>query len=169
MKTRACPVPEQSLLRARLAGANFHDAWCVDNPYPDRPALVLWMQTMGRTPRWIDAAMHARNAIVKRVGLKDLGGGLSNIDRDRPLQDYRVGDRVGIFTLLSLSDDEVVMGDDDKHLDVQVSLLKQDGGRKAVVSTVVHIHNALGRVYMFFVAPAHRIIAPTVLSRIGGT
>jgi hypothetical protein len=45
-------------------------------------------------------------------------------------------------------------------------VLKQDGGRKVTTSTVVHIHNMLGHVYMFFVAPAHRIIAPTVLSRL---
>jgi hypothetical protein len=90
---------------------------------------------------------------------------MAAIDRARPLQDYRVGERVGIFTVLHISDDEVVMGDDDKHLDVQVSLLKT-ADRKVVVSTIVHIHNALGRVYMFFVAPAHRIIAPVVLARI---
>jgi hypothetical protein len=166
MKTHSCPVPPQSQLHARLAGADFHDAHCVDNPYPDdRPALALWMQTLGRTPRWVDAAMGARNAIVKRLGLKDLGV-LSRIDRNRPLQDYRVGERVGIFTVLHLSDDEVVMGDDDKHLDVQVSLLKT-ADRKVIVSTVVHIHNALGRLYMLFVKPAHRVIAPAVLARIG--
>jgi hypothetical protein len=167
MKARACAFPLDSLLHARLAGAAFHDAYCVDNPHPERPALALWMQTLGNTPRWIDTAMRARNAIVRRLGLKDLGV-LSKIDRNRPLQDYRPGERVGIFTVLHLSDSEVIMGDDDKHLDVQVSLLKagQGGDHKVVVSTVVHIHNALGRLYMFFVAPAHRIIAPAVLSRI---
>jgi hypothetical protein len=151
-------------LHTRLAGANFGDAWCADNPYPDRPALALWLQTLGRTPRWVNAAMRARNAIVKRLGLKDLGG-MAQIDRTRPLQDYRVGERVGIFTVLHLSDSEVIMGDDDKHLDVQVSLLKT-ADHKVVVSTVVHIHNALDRIYMFFVKPAHRIIAPAVLTRI---
>ncbi len=161
---RACAVPPESQLQAQLAGASFHDAYCVENPHPERSALALWMQTLGRTPRWVDAAMRTRNAIVKRMGLKDLGH-LSQIDPNRPLQDYRLGERVGIFTVLYISDDEVVMGDDDKHLDVQVSLLKT-ADHKAVVSTVVHIHNLLGRIYMFFVAPAHRIIAPSVLSRI---
>jgi hypothetical protein len=165
MKVTACPVPPASRLHARLAGADFGDAYCVGNPYPERPALALWMQTLGRTPRWVDMAMRARNAIVKRLGLKDLGA-MSRIDHDRPLRDYRVGERVGIFTVLHINDDEVVMGDDDKHLDVQVSLLKT-ADRKVIVSTVVHIHNALGRAYMLFVKPAHRVIAPAVLARIG--
>jgi hypothetical protein len=164
MKVSACAIPPQSRLHTRLAGAYFHDAHCVDNPYPERSALALWMQTLGRTPAWVDTAMRARNAIVKRLGLKDLGV-LSHIDSKRPLQDYCVGERVGIFTVLHISEDEVVMGDDDRHLDVQVSLLKT-AEHQVVVSTVVHIHNALGRVYMFFVAPAHRIIAPRVLARI---
>ena len=164
MKVTPCAVPGESMLQPRLAGADFSDAYCADNPRPDDCALALWLQTLGRTPRWIDAAMRLRNAIVKRLGLKDLGG-MADIDRNRSLSDYRVGERVGIFTVLHLSDDEVVMGDDDKHLDVQVSLLKT-ADRKVVVSTIVHIHNALGRIYMFFVTPAHRIIAPRVLARI---
>ena len=127
--------------------------------------MALWVQTLGRTPKWVEAAMRVRNAIVKHLGLKDLGGMAADIDRNRPFQAYRVGERVGIFTVLHLSEDEVVMGDDDKHLDVQVSLLKTVDS-KVIVSTVVHIHNALGRVYMFFVKPAHHIIAPAVLSRI---
>jgi hypothetical protein len=47
-----------------------------------------------------------------------------------------------------------------------VSLLKT-ADRKVIVSTVVHIHNALGRLYMLFVKPAHCVIAPAVLARIG--
>jgi hypothetical protein len=164
MKVTPCPIPPQSRLQTRLAGADFCDAYCADNPHPQQPALALWMQTLSRTPRWVDAAMRARNAIVKRLGLKDLGG--MALDPNRPLQDWRVGERAGIFTVLHLGEDEVVMGDDDKHLDVQVSLLKT-ADSKVVVSTVVHIHNALGRVYMFFVKPAHRVIAPAVLARIG--
>jgi len=165
VKVAPCAIPPASRLQTRLAGADFCDAYCADNPHPEQPALALWMRTMGRTPRWVDAAMRARNAVVKRMGLKDLGG-LAQIDQSRPLQDWRVGERAGIFTVLHLSEDEVVMGDDDKHLDVQVSLLKT-ADSKVVVSTVVHIHNALGRVYMFFVKPAHRVIAPAVLARIG--
>ncbi|KAI5936240.1 Phosphatidylinositol 4-phosphate 5-kinase type-1 gamma [Manis javanica] len=30
------------------------------------------------------------------------------------------------------------------------------------MSTVVHVHNALGRIYMLGVTPAHRVIAPAV-------
>jgi hypothetical protein len=36
------------------------------------------------------------------------------------------------------------------------------------LTTIVHVKNFVGRLYMLPVTPAHRIIAPAVLSRIAG-
>ena len=47
--------------------------------------------------------------------------------------------------------------------------LDRPGGTTVYVSTVVHIHNAMGRLYMFFVAPAHRIIAPATMARLAAS
>lgn len=68
----------------------------------------------------------------------------------RDARSYRVGERVGIFVIRHLSDAEVVLAQDDKHLDVQVSLSKHAPGGEGeipmlVLSTVVHVHNTLGR------------------------
>ena len=81
-------------------------------------------------------------------------------------------DRLGIFTLLANTPNEVLAADKDKHLDVYVSLsrsdVQADGTREIVVATVVHTHNRLGRLYMLPVAPVHRYIAPLMLARIPG-
>lgn len=68
-----------------------------------------------------------------------------------------------------LTDDEVILSDSDKHLDVSVSVCKLDMDRHnlVAVSTVVHTHNLLDRVYMLMVAPIHKRIVPTMLSRAG--
>ena len=60
---------------------------------------------------------------------------------------------------------EVIMGDSDKHLDVRVSIcrLVQDGKESVVSTTVVHIRNFLGRVYMLFVVPFHKLIVLAAL------
>jgi 3-polyprenyl-4-hydroxybenzoate decarboxylase len=43
-------------------------------------------------------------------------------------------------------------------------LLEPDGEHAIVhVTTVVHVNNALGKLYMFFVAPLHKIIVPCSL------
>ena len=109
--------------------------------------------------------MALRNAVVARLGLKH-DGDLSSFDFSKKAQDYRVGDRVGIFTVYKISENEVIMGEDAKHLDVRLSLFKTDHGSRVVLSTVVHVKNWLGHLYMFFVKPMHRIIAPTVASKI---
>ena len=64
------------------------------------------------------------------------------------------------------------MGDRDKHLDVVLSVYKhpldQGGVQSVSVTTVVHIHNLLGRIYMLPITPLHKLIAPAVLNRIMG-
>ena len=76
-----------------------------------------------------------------------------------------VGESIGIFRLHSNSDTEIVLEDSDKHLDVRVSFLLDVIGDKITVhaTTVVHVHNMFGKVYMFFVAPVHKLIVPSSL------
>ena len=109
--------------------------------------------------------MRLRNRIVGWVGLKNDGSFTQGVERGKSAGAYRVGDRIGLFEVMYLAPDEVIIGVDDKHLDVRISVCKtrQDGLPQVAVSTVVHEHNALGRVYMFFVRPAHRVIAPATL------
>lgn len=77
---------------------------------------------------------------------------------------------MGIFTIISNFPNEVLLGDSDKHLDVVLSVYKhppdQQGNQTISVTTVVHTHNMLGRIYMFPVTPMHKLIAPAVLNRI---
>jgi hypothetical protein len=167
---RASEVPPFSALQASLPTAYFHDCYTVDLPPDDRSPLALYLSVVARTPGWIDFLMRVRNQVVARLGLKDMGA-LSGIDRSKPAEAYRIGDQAGIFKLLALHPDEVILGETDTHLDVKVSVARQRTahGTAVSVSTVVHVHNAMGRVYMFFVTPAHRVIAPATVARIQKT
>ncbi len=90
------------------------------------------------------------------------------IEPNKPAHAYRIGDRAGIFKLLELHEHEAILGETDKHLDVKITVARQDkrGCMAISVSTVVHVHNAIGRLYMLFVTPAHRIIAPATVSKL---
>ena len=162
-------VPPNSLAGTRLHGASFHDAWSITSKHIDRSALDHFLVAAQRTPRWVNLAMAARNAVVQMVGLKNLGT-LSEIDASKPSSAYQPGERVGIFTLFENTFDEVLLGDRDKHLDVVLSvhrrLLPSGDAVEVTLTTVVHVKNLLGRLYMLPVKPAHRIIAPAVLARI---
>lgn len=164
-------VPESSAIHATLASAQYADAYQTPDPHPGTSALQAWLDVVGRTPHWTRALMAVRNKLVRLVGLKDLGQ-LHDVHGTRPdprnAASYRQGDRVGIFIIRHLDEREVVMGQDDKHLDVQVSLCKRlvDGQPMLAISTVVHIHNALGHAYMAVVTPFHRVIVQSMMRRV---
>ena len=161
-------VPPASAIVRELPGAYFYDCYAVSLPAAGISALQIYLNAVGNTPRWVNALMALRNWLVALVGLKNLGQ-LGALTPDKPVSSYRVGDRVGIFSLLMLSENEIILGDSDRHLNVQVSVCKlgQTQPQSVAVATVVHVHNRLGRVYMLFVAPIHRLIAPALLARLG--
>jgi hypothetical protein len=161
-------VPPNSDIAQHLHDAYFADAYEVSIKRPAMTALEIYLSAVAMTPAWIERLMMIRNRVVSVFGLKNLGG-LSAIDRTKPASAYRVGDRVGIFVIHSLSDQEAIFSDSDKHLNAKISVRKTgtDGQSSVAISTVVHVHNTLGRVYLFFVVPVHRRIVPAMLRRLG--
>lgn len=151
---------------AALPGAYFFDCYHTDYRHEGIPAMQLFLNTFAHTPGWVESLMRVRNHVVGWFGLKNLGH-LSAVNPNKAARDYRVGERAGIFSLIYQSDEEVILCDKDKHLDVRVSVSKQREGERqfVAVTTVVHVHNWLGRAYMLFVGPAHKIIAPAVIRR----
>ncbi|HSY27177.1 MAG TPA: DUF2867 domain-containing protein [Burkholderiaceae bacterium] len=158
-------TPTESRVQASLPGAYFHDTFEIAIKDSDQTALELYLSVVASTPGWIKFLMRLRNRIVVIFGLKNLGD-LGDINSHKSPSEYQVGQRVGIFSILSMSDQELVLGDDDKHLNAQVSIYKYQGeSQKVAVTTVVHIHNFLGRAYLFFVVPMHKLIVPAMLTK----
>jgi hypothetical protein len=78
-------------------------------------------------------------------------------------------ERIDFFRILARSDRELILGEDDRHLDFRLSLLlraRPDGsGDELVATTVVRCHNALGRAYLALIARFHRLVVISNLSR----
>ncbi|EJE54360.1 Protein of unknown function (DUF2867) [Acidovorax sp. CF316] len=163
---RATAIPSGSVIATQLPGAQFADCFETADPLSDTSALQTWLDMVIRTPGWTRALMALRNRLVSMVGLK--GVGQLHDGTRRSAAGYRVGDQVGFFEIRHLGEREVVMGVDDRHLNVLVSLHKrmQDGQAVLALSSVVHIHNALGHTYMATIAPFHRLIVRTLLARL---
>jgi Protein of unknown function (DUF2867) len=164
MKAKTVQFPPGSDLYSSLKTAYFYDSFKTENPLIERSALQVWLDTVSKTPRWIEYAMSLRNYLVSKLGLNNLGN-LSDV-KLKPIVEYKVGDRIGIFTLYSVSQSELILGDSDKHLDVKISLLLDDSDKLVTLSTVVHVHNWLGRIYMVFVTPMHKLIVPSIMSKL---
>ncbi|MCJ8311601.1 MAG: DUF2867 domain-containing protein [Saccharospirillaceae bacterium] len=150
----------------------------------DRTALDIYLELMQNTPNWINALMRFRNSIVSKLGLKDLGA-LSDVKDNKTDKQYKVGDQLGIFSIYALSDQEIILEDSDRHLTVKVSFFLcaasttepaadqsagqstgQENNTLLYTTTVVHVKNWFGKLYMFFVKPVHKIIVPTVLKKL---
>ncbi|MES2583748.1 MAG: DUF2867 domain-containing protein [Pseudomonadota bacterium] len=167
MKPILCDMPAGSRIAQALPNNDFADCYQFDDLWPDKTALETYLTLVTRTPGWMNALMAMRNQAVRLVGLKHVGN-LSTAVNRKPASEYKVGDRVGIFSIQHLQDSEVVVFDNDKHLVVQLSVVKHvvDGKRVVSMGTVVHIHNRLGRCYMAVVGPAHSLIVPRMLSQV---
>lgn len=159
-------LPEGSRATSLLAGADFHDTWGVEAQTRGQSALGLFIQAAACTPHWVDVCMDLRNRAGALVGLKNLGR-LASVSGSKPAEDYKAGERVSIFTVFENSFEEALIGDKDKHLDVFLSIHRaQDGENDRAlvrVTTIVHVKNTLGRIYMLPVRPMHRLIAPAML------
>ncbi|WP_313048660.1 DUF2867 domain-containing protein [Pseudomonas soli] len=166
--THAATIPADSLIAAHAAKAGFRHCRAIEIADDVRPAMAHFLRLMTSMPGWIDTLMVLRNRLVALLGLKDLGR-LTAIDPARAPGSYQPGERVGIFTLVANTEDEVLLVDRDQHLDVHIALLRRptaEGRCEVLVSTVVRTHNRLGRLYMLPVAPFHRLIAPIALRRL---
>lgn len=153
-------VPAMSEVATYLYDAYYADAYYFLTKPKNKTALHVWLDHASKTPAWVNLLMTLRNKVVRAFSIKDIGQ-IDDLDPTKSEAEYKVGDKVGIFTLLYLTEHEVILGDSDKHLDVKVSIYKEEINADAVsISTVVHVHNRLGKLYMLFVQPMHRLIVP---------
>lgn len=121
-------------------------------------------------PKWLNRLFAFRNGMVKFFGLKVPG---RREDRERQLQNFRCvpGERIGLFKVIQRTENEVVLGEDDKHLNFRVSLLLQknkehSNERELSISTLVKFNNSWGKLYFIPVKPFHRLIVPAMLKGI---
>jgi len=160
-------IPSDTKIAQLLDNAFFFDAYQIKVNQSSASALQWYLEAIKIIPRWINVLMMLRNQIVSFVGLKDLGL-INDIDQQKSIDSYRIGDRIGIFSIYWLSEQEIILSDSDRHLHVKVSLCKveRNGESTIVLSTVVHVNNLLGRIYMFVIVPFHKLIVATVLKHL---
>ena len=119
-------------------------------------------------PKWIEKIFLLRNKIVKSFGLK-IPESIKN--RKEKIQNlkFEINEQIGIFKVFNITENEIILGEDDKHLDFRVSLYlgKENIETKSLtISTNVKFNNSFGKIYFIPVKPFHKIIVPTMLKGI---
>ena len=160
---RSVPLPQESRIIAVYDHMNLADAYAIDlPPGTARNPEALARFVFSNQPRWISVLMEIRDTLVVGFGLKTA----------RSLKSASAGgSRIGIFKVYESNSVEVIMGEDDRHLNFRASALYQPQAEsnanrpRLVFSTVVHCHNALGRIYIGLIAPFHRLVVQSCLRR----
>ena len=160
---REVPPPAESGV-ASWFDADLADAFAVPVDAADGAKGIdnLARSALGDPAPWVRLLLGLRDALVAGFRVKT-----SQEVRRAAIADN--AERIDFFRIRARSDRELILGEDDRHLDFRLSLLlraRPDGsGDELVATTVVRCHNALGRVYLALIARFHRLVVVSNLSR----
>lgn len=134
---------------AALPGCDFADAFSVAVARREIDPTQAMRLAFGTPPGWISALMTTRNAVMGRLGYK-----APRIQRGFPV--LRTGPGMELSGL------------DDAHLDFRALLRVQPegNGSRITLTTAVHTHNRLGRLYLAAIMPFHKLIVRNMLRRV---
>ena len=140
-----------------MSSVDYSDTFSTTNHQDSLEQIVRTILTTQQ--RWIMYLFQLRNGLVKMFGLK------TTLPADHQ-ENFAPGGYVSFFRIYELLPDEVILGGDDSHLDFRLSVHKTRAATNNVkVTTLVHFHNRLGKIYMAIVAPFHRLIVKRMVAQ----
>jgi hypothetical protein len=152
-----CDIPSVSVLDRRLIeAAYFRDSYRAPLSRTRASVVDIFVGIFGHRPMWMQILMIVRNKLAAFCGLD--APTVSEIIHPEFKSSYVVGEKIGAWPIFSLTETELVAGRDNKHLDFRLSVLRITDAETAsvVVSTLCTVHNAFGKVYLFFIIPFHK-------------
>ncbi len=160
-----CDFPASSKLASELSRAFYHDSYEAPLKRADLAMHEIYLAILGHLPWWARVLIVVRNNIVSLFGLRVEPA--ARVWRTEFKDSYVPGEKIARFKLYSQDQSEIIAGENDKHLDFRVSVLKvsESGTNKVIVSTVIFAHNFFGKVYLLFVLPFHRFGLRHLLSQ----
>lgn len=161
---RAVALPAESDIAHLFRDAHLADAFAITLPAgAPQDTELLARAVFGNPAPWFRALLACRDAIVAPFGIKtaakirrELGGDGS-------------ATHIDFFPIVARHCNELILGENDRHLDFRASVLQRatagGAGRELVATTAVHCHNPFGRVYLFVITPFHRLVVRSFLAR----
>ena len=110
-------------------------------------------------PRWVIVALRIRYyLLVKPFGLNT--GKFNHFEKESESNFVPV-------PIIEKSEDEIVMGVDDKHLYYRISVMKKKAQEitEIYLSTIVKFHNIFGKIYFVPVRIGHKLVVRSILKR----
>jgi hypothetical protein len=158
-------IPKDSIIRTSLDRIDHADAFhCLFQTSDHITIEQVIHAFFAAAPSWMHTLFNIRDAIVKQFGLKTI----NRKERERMRREFVIqpGASLGLFNVFSNNEREVIMGEDDKHLNFRVSFLlekRDDQTYELYFMTIVKFHNWLGKIYFLPVKPMHALVVKTMM------
>lgn len=168
---RKTGVPEHSILKDEEASFGYIDSFQSSFSGKEKGNDIIPIAELFSSsgPEWANSLLRIRDKIVKPFGLKTADQ-ITDFSEQPDDTRYELGSQHGIFKLFYKRENEVVLGQDDTHLNVRVSLLLESSGNEVnkilSITTAVKFNNLFGKLYFLPVKPIHQLIVRKSLENI---
>ncbi|GFZ50297.1 hypothetical protein JCM24511_08053 [Saitozyma sp. JCM 24511] len=156
----SCAPPRNTLLRPRMSSATFVDSYVVRLSHAHGISTRrLTELALTPAPAWLNFLLQLRDTLVSPFGVKTTAAIRDTASSER---------RIDYFPITDETADEVVVGEDDRHLNFRASFLRSEaqGHVDMYATTVVHCNNLFGRVYLLAITPFHNLVVRCALARL---
>lgn len=165
MTTLSFALPDQSFLFHTLQRCHYIDhCQKTFSDLHDNIQIADAVQAFfSSEPYWIKTLLALRNKLGKYFGVKPF------TEQSSWWYDHKSAELISFpLQLFSHSENEIVLGGDDRHLDFRISFFLENasnrpGNKRLVVTTMVQFNNAWGRAYFLPVQPLHKLIVSALL------
>jgi hypothetical protein len=149
--------PENTRIYADMDRVDYFDSYMIAKNTPDSVAEIT--RKLLKSPAWVNALGKLRDLLVKPFGLKT-GNDIKNEQARENEFDFA--------PVLYRSNQEIVMGMNDKHLYFRLSVIKIDQpiDSQIYLTTAVRFNNVGGRIYFSLIRLFHGLIVRTMLRRL---
>jgi len=147
--TKLTTIPENSVITSGFDKIDYFDTYRVVKITNDNAEKIA--AEIFKLPNWALWLMKIRDFIVGFFGLKTS-------------KEKRV-EQATYFQTIVQNENEIVMGENDKHLDFRTSVLVDREKSFIYLITVVCFNNFLGKIYFLTIKPFHKIIVKSILNR----
>ncbi|MFN6945648.1 MAG: DUF2867 domain-containing protein [Cytophagaceae bacterium] len=167
MKLEQSHLPVNSLIEKSFSKIDYSDAFMCRFTSEKKIIVDDLVKAFAYSaPAWVEKLFSMRNRIVKLIGLKVPDE--KKKEQDKENFTVEVGNSLGLFKILDKNLNEVIMGEDDKHLNFRISLFLENdyNNYSFTLSTTVQHNNWLGKLYFIPVRPFHKFIVPSMMKGI---
>lgn len=163
MRAKADRLPLSARLNDHIGKKDFVDCFSIELG-ENGTALSIdeLARSLGTTPpKWVQYLLALRNILVKPFGLR------TEFDGEQTQKgECKPGELINFFRIYYRDNNEILMGDNDKHLDYRVSVYRSPNRpEKLYAATWVHRHNWVGHSYLFLIKPFHKVIVRSMVTR----